>query len=81
VAFHHHIGDYGGTHRDVVLTVAVANLFSNTYELGFSGDRYPESLPEAILGELGVDWDYLESIEDTVKAEIEKAQIFLQVAR
>jgi hypothetical protein len=30
---------------------------------------------------LGVDWEYLESIEDTVKAEIEKAQVFLQVAR
>jgi hypothetical protein len=33
------------------------------------------------LQEVGVDWDYLESIEDSVKAEIEKAQVFLQVAR
>jgi HD-like signal output (HDOD) protein len=81
VAFHHHIVDYSGTHRDLVLTVAVANFFSNTYELGFSGDRYPETLPDALLAELGVDWPYLESIEDTVRAEIEKAQIFLQVAR
>jgi len=43
VAYHHHLADYTGKHRELVLTVAVANLFSNTYELGFSGDRYPRS--------------------------------------
>jgi HD-like signal output (HDOD) protein len=80
VSFHHSISEYTGTHRELVITVAVANLFSNTYELGFSGDRYPENLPQQIMEELGIDWDYLESIEDAVKAEIEKAQIFLQVA-
>jgi HD-like signal output (HDOD) protein len=81
VCFHHNLDGYAGTHRDLVVTVATANLFSNTYELGFSGDRYPEELPMEVLQELGVDWDYLESIESTVKAEIEKAQVFLQVAR
>jgi HD-like signal output (HDOD) protein len=81
VAFHHHLGQYGGKHRELVLTVAVANLFANTYELGFSGDRYPEALPDALLEEVGVDWGYLESLADSVRAEIEKAQIFLQVAR
>jgi putative nucleotidyltransferase with HDIG domain len=80
VAFHHSVEEYTGTHRDLVLTVAIANLFSNTFELGFSGDRYPAPVPEEHLREVGVDWDYLESIEDTVKAEIEKAQIFLKVA-
>jgi len=81
VSFHHHLGEYAGKHRELVLTVAVSNLFSNTYELGFSGDRYPENLSAALLAELGVDWDYLESIEEGVKAEIEKAQVFLKVAR
>jgi HD-like signal output (HDOD) protein len=81
VCFHHNLDEYSGTHRDLVITVAIANLFSNTYELGFSGDRYPEEIPDEVLQEMGVDWDYLESIEDTVKAEIEKAQVFLQVAR
>jgi HD-like signal output (HDOD) protein len=81
VCYHHVLDDYAGGHRDLVLTVAIANLFSNTYELGFSGDRYPEELAAEVLQEMSVDWDYLESIEDTVKAEIEKAQVFLQVAR
>jgi HD-like signal output (HDOD) protein len=80
VHYHHHLGEYAGPHRTLVLAVAVANLFSNTYELGFSGDRYPENLPPGVMQELGIDWDYLESIEDSVKAEIEKAQVFLKVA-
>ena len=81
VTYHHDLSDYTGGHRDLVVSVAVANLFSNTYELGFSGDRYPEELPAEVLQEAGVDWDYLEGIEDTVRAEIEKAQVFIQVAR
>jgi HD-like signal output (HDOD) protein len=80
VAYHHHLSDYTGAHRELVLTVAVANLFSNTYELGFSGDRYPEELSAGVMQELAIDWDYLESLEAAVKAEIEKAQVFLKVA-
>jgi putative nucleotidyltransferase with HDIG domain len=80
VAHHHHLSDYAGSHRELLLTVAVANLFSNTYELGFSGDRYPENLAPEVMGELAIDWDYLESLEAAVKAEIEKAQVFLKVA-
>jgi len=81
VHYHHHLGQYTGAHRTLVLAVAAANLFSNTCELGFSGDRYPENLPPGAMEELGIDWEYLESIEDNVKAEIEKAQVFLKVAR
>ncbi len=80
VSFHHNISDYSGEHRDLLLTVAAANLFSNTYELGFSGDRYPESLPDEVFKELGINWEYLEEIEDSVSAEIEKAKVFLQVS-
>jgi len=32
------------------------------------------------MQELGIDWDHLESLEASVKAEIEKAQVFLKVA-
>jgi len=80
VYYHHHLDEYTGSHRPLVLSVAVANLFSNTSELGFSGDRYPDRLPAGVMQELAIDWEYLESIEDTVKAEIEKAQVFLKVA-
>ena len=80
VFYHHTVEDYRGEFVDVVYTVAAANIFANTFEIGFSGDRYPEKLPPGIFQYLGINWDYLEDIEDNVNAEIEKAQIFLRVA-
>jgi hypothetical protein len=60
--------------------VAAANYFANANNIGFSGDRYPEKLPDFVFAELGISWDDLEAIEDLVTKEIEKAKIFLQVA-
>jgi putative nucleotidyltransferase with HDIG domain len=80
VSFHHNQESYAGDNRELVSTINVANYFANAYEIGFSGDRYPEQLPAATMEELGIDWDYLEGLEDSVNAEIEKAQIFLQVS-
>lgn len=80
VYYHHFFGEYAGNHRELVLTLVAANFFSNKYEHGFSGDSYPEPLPSEIMSELGIDMDDLEGIEDTVNAEIEKAQVFMNVA-
>ncbi len=79
VAYHHFLDQYQGTHRDVLLTVCAANFFANTNQIGFSGDRYPEGLPSSIFEELGIRWEDLEALEDTVSKEIEKAKIFLSV--
>lgn len=87
VSYHHNLQGYEDREdepqgsKDLLYTVAMANLFSNTYELGFSGDRYPEPLPPEVMSYLGIDWEYLEGIEDTVNAEIEKAQVFLNVVQ
>ncbi|KKK62391.1 hypothetical protein LCGC14_3004810, partial [marine sediment metagenome] len=80
VSFHHNQESYTGDNRELVNTISIANYFANTYEIGFSGDRYPEELPPALMTDLGIDWDFLEGLEDSVNAEIEKAQIFLQVS-
>lgn len=80
VRFHHRVELYEGEHAELVATVAVANLFANTFNIGFSGDRYPRQLPPGVLERLGIDWEYLEEIEEAVNAEIEKAQVFLKIA-
>ncbi len=79
VFFHHFLDAYPGKNRDIVLTVAAANYFANANGIGFSGDRYPEKLPLYVFDELGVSWDDLEAIEDSVTGEIEKAKVFLTV--
>jgi HD-like signal output (HDOD) protein len=81
VVFYHHFLDlYTGTNRDVVLTVAAANYFANANQIGFSGDRYPQTLSQDKFAELGITWEDLESLEESVNKEIEKAKIFLTVS-
>jgi len=81
VFFHHFLDQYQGANREVLLTVVVANLFANTNGIGFSGDRYPQKVPEEAFKELGISWDDLEDIEESVNKEIEKAQVFLKVSQ
>jgi HD-like signal output (HDOD) protein len=80
VFFHHFLDQYPGANRDVLLTVAAANFFANTNQIGFSGDRYPEKLPPYVFEELGIGWEDLEALEDSVNKEIDKAKIFLTVS-
>ncbi|HUI73238.1 MAG TPA: HDOD domain-containing protein [Spirochaetia bacterium] len=81
VFFHHFLDSYPGENRDVLLTVAAANYFANSYQIGFSGDRYPESLPPTVFDELKITRDDLDEVENKVSGEIEKAQIFLKVSQ
>jgi HD-like signal output (HDOD) protein len=80
VFFHHFIEQYTGSNRDILLTVAASNFFANANQIGFSGDRYPQNLPQSVFAELGVSWDDIESLEESVNKEIEKAKIFLTVS-
>ena len=81
VFFHHFIEQYPGDNREVLLTVAAANFFANTYQIGFSGDRYPEKLALNVFEELGITLDDLEEIEEKATGEIEKAKVFLSVSQ
>lgn len=80
VLFHHRPLDYTGTHTDIVYSTACSNYFANFFEIGFSGDRYPEKLPGGVLDHLGISMDFLDEIEETVQKEIEKASIFLKLS-
>lgn len=66
--------------RRVVAAVAAANYFCVTNDIGFSGDRAAEPLPEQIWQLLGVSEDRLYDLQDKIEAEIEKAMVFLQIS-
>lgn len=80
IGWHHHTSAYKGQHKDLLYSVAMANHFANTYEIGFSGDRYPEKVDPDVEAYLGMGLDQLEELEDTVNNEIQKASIFLKLA-
>lgn len=68
-------------HRDLVATVALANMYANIFDIGSAGDRYQEgSVLMSILEMLGLKWSDLQPLHAIVKAEIDKAQVFLNLA-
>ena len=78
---HHKCGEYSGKFKDVLFSVAAANRFASISEIGFSGDRFPDSLPPEIWEELNVSRDAFDEIEGNVQSEIEKAEVFLKISK
>jgi putative nucleotidyltransferase with HDIG domain len=81
VVYHHTPEIYEGKNKEIVFAITAANYFSNYFEIGFSGDRYPEKPPQFVFDELNVTIDWFEEIEDSVNAEIDKAKIFLNMKK
>jgi HD-like signal output (HDOD) protein len=81
IEFHHTPEEYSGEHQKILYIVSTANYFANLAEFGYSGDRYPEAVPEDVMNNLGISMGLLDEIEDDVQAEIDKAEIFLRSKR
>jgi HD-like signal output (HDOD) protein len=80
--FHHTPENASPNNRQLVGVVALANTYANLFDIGSAGDRYPDmSRLNELLAEVGLKWLDLSNLHPQVQQEIEKAQIFLQVAR
>ncbi len=82
LAHHHEPEQADDTHRELVAIVALANLYANVYEFGSAGDRYvSDHALGYLLKTVGLTWQELVDMGGTIEAEIDKAQVFLQVSR
>jgi putative nucleotidyltransferase with HDIG domain len=79
IMYHHNYSEYSGDYSDVLYCVVAANRFASLETIGFSGNRHPGTIDKSFWDKLGLDEDYFYEIVDTVKAEIEKAEIFLKL--
>jgi len=80
LGFHHAPDQASDEHRDLVATVALANLYANIYEIGSAGDLHPESaFLLGILEIMGLKWADLQPLQSIVNSEIDKAQVFLNL--
>ncbi|MCL2093787.1 MAG: HDOD domain-containing protein [Treponema sp.] len=80
IIHHHDYADYSGEYRELLYTVAVANYYSTSSRIGFSGNRHPQALPPLVWETLGIDQDQVfEDIDGQVHDEIEEAELFLRV--
>jgi HD-like signal output (HDOD) protein len=80
LTYHHAPEQVPDEHRDLVATVALANLYANIHKIGSAGDLYPDNAFLArILEMMGLEWDDLQPLQEIVNNEIEKAQVFLNL--
>lgn len=80
ISFHHDVEKAPEEHRIRASYVGLANMYANILDLGYAGDPFPREDGADVMLELtGVTWEMLGEIAEGVEAEIEKAQVFLQI--
>ena len=79
IIHHHNYSQYNGPYEDILYSVVAANRFASIEDIGFSGSRRLDKIEDYVWEKLGVEEDFFHDILDTVKEEIEKAQVFLKI--
>jgi putative nucleotidyltransferase with HDIG domain len=82
LSYHHNPIEAPVDSRDLVAIVAMANIYANIYDFGTAGDPYQDyDMLDEILILSGFRWAELSFLMEKVEDEIDKARIFLQVAK
>lgn len=77
---HHDLDQLDEEYQRQAAFVALGNVYSAIYDIGFAGDMYPaESELERLLDLTDLSWQEFADIRDDIDIEIDKAQIFLQI--
>ena len=77
---HHDIDQLDEEYQQQAAFVALGNVYSDIYDIGFAGDLYPsEKEVEKLLDLTELSWLEFADIREDIDTEIEKAQIFLQI--
>ena len=80
ISHHHDLGQVREEFRKQAAFVALGNVYSNIYDIGFAGDLYPtEQEVEKLLEVTDLSWQEFADIRDDIDHEIQKARLFLQV--
>lgn len=79
LSHHHSLDEAKDENRQLVAIVALANTYTNVFETELSEIRVEENpLLVYLLEQVGVSWNTLSDLTETVLNEIEKAKVFLQ---
>lgn len=82
IYYHHNPEEAGEKNRHLITIVSLANTCANIFEIGSSGDTFPDqAMLSRLLGYLEVSWATISELRETVLKEIEKAKVFLQITR
>ena len=82
LSHHHNLDEISANNRDFVFVVSLANQYAIQLDIGTAGDRYADlEMISYLIETVGVDWATLEEMRESVLREIEKAKIFLEIAK
>lgn len=81
VTHHHTPQSYEGKNTAILYAVMAADYFANAFEIGFSGNRYPQKPEDDVFRSVQVSMEYFEEIEDEIQGEIDKAAVFLKLSQ
>jgi HD-like signal output (HDOD) protein len=77
---HHDVDQLDEEYQRQAAFVALGNVYTGIYDIGFAGDLYPsEKEVEKLLDLTELNWLEFADIRDDIDTEIQKAQIFLQI--
>ncbi|RPI75778.1 MAG: HDOD domain-containing protein [Desulfobacteraceae bacterium] len=80
LAFHHSPEQAQPENHSLLSIVALANIYANVFEIGSSGDPFPDQiLAMNLLTQLGMDVERVAGLKTKVLEEIERAKVFLQI--
>ena len=80
LSHHHHPEESPEKSRDFVSLVSLANLYANAFKIGNAGNHTGDIEAVAGLsGKIGIEYEILANLHQTVLSEIEKARVFLEV--
>ena len=81
--WHHHSPQKSSAENlPLVQTIALANLYANLFNIGSGGDDYQEPvLVQKLIEDSGLSWHEVAVLHGQIAAEVEKAQVFLQVTQ
>ncbi len=78
--YHHNPEDAKEENNVMVSTIALANACANKFETGSAGDTTPkDQMIIKLLKLVGLKWQTIKDIQETVLVEIDKARVFLQL--
>lgn len=79
IQFHHNPKECHQETRTLVYAVAIANIYCNQKQIGFSGNRNDISMDPDLLSFLGLKEENFIEWEDIINEEIKKASIFMNI--
>ncbi len=80
ISFHHDVEAAAEEHKVRAAYVGLANMYANILDIGYAGDPFPSDQDaEKMLELTGLTWEMFSEVAEGMEAELDKAQIFLQI--